>query len=96
MFYSLPKKNSVRKCYQTWFKRQNKHVLSILVECVSTIASFDLWLFKGARDVFALVVIFLGNDWMPKHIITIGLLKTSKTSRQALEKNCKAFWNNMA
>jgi hypothetical protein len=95
MLFSLPKKFSVKKCYQTWLKRQNKHVLSVLVECVSTIASFNLWLFKGAHDVFALVVKFLGNDWMPKHI-TIGLLKASKTSRQALEKNCKAFKNNMA
>jgi hypothetical protein len=27
------------------------------------IASFDLWMSKGAYDVFALVIKFLNNDW---------------------------------
>jgi hypothetical protein len=29
---------------------------------------------KGAYDVFALVINFLGKDWQPKHV-TINLLK---------------------
>jgi hypothetical protein len=60
-------------------KRQNKHGLLVLVECVSTITSFDLWMFKWASDVFRLVVNFLGKNWMPKHII-INLFEAFETS----------------
>jgi hypothetical protein len=33
-------------------------VLPSLTKCYTTITSFDLWMNKGARDVFALVVNF--------------------------------------
>jgi hypothetical protein len=45
------------------------------------LTSFDLWMFKGAYDVFALVTIFLNNDWQPKHV-TIGLFEATKTTGQ--------------
>ncbi len=41
---------------------------------------------KGAYDVFALVISFLGNDWQPKHM-TIGLFEATKNIGQALAKN---------
>jgi hypothetical protein len=39
-----------------------------------------------ALDVFALVVNFLGEDWMFKHI-TISLFETFETSRQTLTRS---------
>jgi hypothetical protein len=41
---------------------------------------------KGANDVFALVIIFLSNDWQPKHV-TINLFGATKTIGQALAKS---------
>jgi hypothetical protein len=59
-------------------KRQNKHGLLVLVKFVSTITSFDLWIFEWASDVFKLVTNFLGENWMPKHII-INLFEVLET-----------------
>jgi hypothetical protein len=39
------------------------HVLFALVECHSITSTFDLWVFEGAYDVFALIINFLGKDW---------------------------------
>jgi len=38
-------------------------IFSYFGKCHFTIASFDLWMSKGACDVFALVINFWGNDW---------------------------------
>jgi hypothetical protein len=43
-------------------------------------------MFKGANDVFSLVIIFVSNDCQPKHV-TISLFETTKTTRQALAKS---------
>jgi len=43
-------------------KTKQFHVLFALVECQFTIINFDLWMSKGAYDVFALVINVLGND----------------------------------
>jgi hypothetical protein len=40
--------------------------------------SFDIWMSKGACDVFALVINFLGSDWQPKHV-TISLFEAIET-----------------
>ncbi len=50
------------------------------------IVSFDLWMSKGAYDVFALVINFLNSDWQPKHV-TIGLFETTNTIGQALARS---------
>ncbi len=47
--------------------------------------SFDLWMSKGAYDIYATVIKFLGANWQPKEI-TIGLFETFNTSRHALPK----------
>jgi hypothetical protein len=62
------------------------YVLLNLIECYATITSFDLWMNKGAHDVFALVVNFLGFNWQPKHII-IGLFETTKNFEHVLARN---------
>jgi hypothetical protein len=48
--------------------------------------SFDFWLFKGAYDVFALVIKFWGNDWQPKHV-TIGLFEVIEIINQTFAKS---------
>ncbi len=42
---------------------KEEHVLPKLKQCYSTIASFDLWMSKGAHDVFALVISILNEKW---------------------------------
>jgi hypothetical protein len=44
-------------------KTKQKYVLSKLKKVCSPIANFDLWICKGAHDVFALKISFLGMDW---------------------------------
>jgi hypothetical protein len=41
---------------------------------------------KGAYDVFALVINFLGSDWQPKHVI-IAFFEVIETTSQALAKS---------
>ncbi len=67
-------------------KKNQLFVLSALAECYFSTTSFDLWMFKGAYDVFALVIKFLNSDWQPKHV-TLGLFEATKTSRQTLAKS---------
>ncbi len=40
-----------------------------LTNCIYVTISFDLWMSKGAHDIFALVMNFLGFDWQPKQVI---------------------------
>jgi hypothetical protein len=44
-------------------KTNELYVLPTLADCHSTTTSFDLWMSKGAYDVFALVINFLNYDW---------------------------------
>jgi len=46
------------------------YVHPTLVDCISATCTFDLWMSKGAHDVFAIVVNFLSNKWEAKHVIT--------------------------
>ncbi len=43
-------------------KTSQQYVLPTLVNYFSTTTNFDLWMSKGAYDVFALMTNFLGND----------------------------------
>jgi hypothetical protein len=43
-------------------KTKQTYVLHLLEKYHSIIASFDLWMSKGAYDVFALIIYFLGFD----------------------------------
>jgi hypothetical protein len=51
--------------------------LLLLVDHVSAITSFDLWMFKGAHNVFALIVKSLVANWVSRHI-TIGSFEAFK------------------
>jgi hypothetical protein len=58
-------------------KTNQLYVVHALAKCHYATTSFDLWMFKGACDVFALVINFLSSDGQPKHVI-IGYLKQQK------------------
>jgi hypothetical protein len=66
-------------------KTKQTYVLPFLAKYVYIIAKFDLWMSK-AHDVFTMVVILGGEDWMPKHII-IGLFQTCETLGQTLARS---------
>jgi hypothetical protein len=67
-------------------KIKQKYVLPLLNNYIIIITSFDLWVSKGAHDIFALVVNLLGVDSHPKHVL-IGLFEANETIGQALVKN---------
>ncbi len=67
-------------------KTSQQYVLPSLANCFSAIARFDLWMFKGVYDIFALMINFLSSDWQPKHV-TIGLFETIETIGQTLVRS---------
>ncbi len=60
-----------------------KFVFPFINIAIFIIATFDLWMSKGALDTFALVINFLTLDWEPKHVI-IGLFEAKWTSEVSL------------
>jgi hypothetical protein len=54
------------------------HVLPRLAEATTLLASFDLWMFRGGMDTFALVINYLNESWMPQHV-TIGIFEVHET-----------------
>jgi hypothetical protein len=59
-------------------KTKQKYILPKLKQCYSA-TSFDLWMSKGAHDVFTLVISFLSEKWQLQHI-TIGLFEANETT----------------
>ncbi len=46
-------------------------------------ASFDLWMFKGMADTFALMISYLDESWIP-WCVTIRLFEVQETSGNAM------------
>ncbi len=59
------------------------YVQLALASCSSTTCTFNLWMLKGAHDIFVVVVNFISNDWEAKHV-TIGLFEAIHTSGIAM------------
>ncbi len=57
-----------------------KLVLPYINVVIFVIITFDLWMSKGAFDIFSFTINFLTLDWEPKHV-TIGLFDTKRTTR---------------
>jgi hypothetical protein len=70
------------------FKVMEVHVLPTIVECVMTIATFDLWMSKSKFDTFDLAIDFIDDDWVFCHV-TIGMFETLDTTRPTLAKQMK-------
>jgi hypothetical protein len=67
-------------------KTNQTYVFPLLNECYCVTGSFDLWMSKGAHDVFALVINFFECNWKPKQM-TFGLFEDVETIGQALARN---------
>ncbi len=67
-------------------KTNETYVLPLLNDCCYATTNFDMWMSKGAHDVFALVKRNLGSNWKPKQI-TLVLFKVVKTIGQPLPIN---------
>jgi hypothetical protein len=59
------------------------YVHPTFANCISTTCTFDLWMSKGAHDVFVVVINFVSNKWEAKHII-IKLFEVSNFSGVAM------------
>jgi hypothetical protein len=64
-------------------KTMDHHVLPNLALTTMVSASFDLWMFHGGVDTFALVINFLNDKWVPMHII-VGLFDVNETIGQSM------------
>ncbi len=49
-----------------------------LVKVIIFSASFDIWMFRGGMDTFALAINYLNESWMPQHF-AIGLFEVHET-----------------
>jgi hypothetical protein len=46
-------------------KTMERHVLLTFTNTTTVIATFDLWMFQGSFDTFALVVNYINKKWEP-------------------------------
>jgi hypothetical protein len=54
------------------------------LESTTTIAiNFDLWMSKSGVDTFVLVINYLDEGWIPRHVI-VGLFEVHKITRNAM------------
>jgi hypothetical protein len=67
-------------------KINETYVFPLLNDCCYATTNFDMWMSKGAHDMFALVKRNLGFNWKPKQI-TLVLFKVVKTIGQPLPIN---------
>jgi hypothetical protein len=81
----LPSRKKFTRDFEFEEKTKQLYVLPCLAKCFF-VTSFDLWMSKGAYDIFALVINSLGTKWQPKHI-TIGLFEAMDISCQTLVKD---------
>jgi hypothetical protein len=44
------------------------YVILALFSCVTTSVTFDLWMSQSGFDIFALVMNFFDDAWVPKHV----------------------------
>jgi hypothetical protein len=85
LFFLLGNNFQEKFCQSWWKKNKNLYILPTLIYFYF-VTSFDMWMSKGAYDIFALVIKFLGAIWQLKHI-AIGLFEASNTFGHALAKD---------
>jgi hypothetical protein len=56
--------------------------------CVTTIASFDLWMFKFGHNTFAFVINFINLQRVPYNV-SLGLLEATDTIKVAMATQVK-------
>jgi hypothetical protein len=53
-----------------------QYVILALDSYVTTIVSFDLWMFRSIHDTFVRVINCINSLWVPCHVI-VGLFETT-------------------
>ncbi len=71
------------------------HVQVALADYLSTTYTFDLWMSKGAHDVFVVVVNFISSDWELNHV-TIGLFEVMDTSGASMAPKLQKLLNKFS
>ena len=69
-------------------KTMDRYVLPLISSCQTTSITFDLWMSRTGWDTFALVVNFIDDCWVPRHV-TVGLFEAHDTSEFALAEIVK-------
>jgi hypothetical protein len=59
---SLQENNIIKILLNLVEKTKQVYGLPKLTNCISATINFELWMSKGAHDIFAIVVNFLGSD----------------------------------
>jgi hypothetical protein len=59
-------------------KIKEKYVLPSLASYITCTTSFNLLMFHGGHDTFAMVVNFINNLWEPAHV-TMGIFEVHNT-----------------
>ncbi len=67
------------------------YVLPTLFCCVTTSVNFDLWMSRSGFGTFALVVNFIDDGWVPKHV-TISIFEAPNITSATLEKFVKPLF----
>jgi hypothetical protein len=84
-FVLFPSQSSlVEKVLPTTVKKtMNHHVLPNLAFAIVIYISFNLWMSCDNVDIFALVINFLNDNWVPMHVI-FGLFEVNETIEQSM------------
>ena len=69
-------------------KTMERFVIPLITSCQTASITFDLWMSRTGWDTFALVVNFIDEGWVPRHV-TVGLFEAQDTSGAALAEIVK-------
>ncbi len=70
-------------------KTNERYVWPLLVSCI-TCTSFNLWIFHGEHDTFAMVVNFINNLWEFAHV-PMGIFKVHNTTSVTMANQVKVL-----
>ncbi len=67
------------------------YVIHALFSCVTTSVTFNLWMSQNGFDIFSLVVNFIDDAWVPKHV-NVGLFETPNIANVILAEIVKPLF----
>jgi len=70
------------------------HVLPNFAYVTTMVTSFDLWMFRGRVDTFALVINYLNESWTLAHVI-VGFFEMHDTIRLSTARQLQALLGSL-
>ncbi len=67
------------------------YVIHVLFSCVTTSVTFDLWMSQSGFDIFALVVNFIDDAWVLKHV-NVGIFEVPNIANVILVEFVKPLF----